>query len=729
MRKAVILSLVFSVGAISLAGPPPTKKTPVTETIHGVELVDEYRWLEGDNSDPQAMGKPTEEVEQWTRAQNAYTRSVLDALPGRAELEARIRELMEVGSVSAPRMALNRYFYTKREGAQAQGVVYVRNGLNGKPIELLNPNTLDESGLLTVSWFEPSDDGSLLAFGMYRSGDENSTLYVMDVDTGKWLADEIPGKVRGVDWMPDGQSFFYSNLEDVNNPYSGQVKFHRLGTHEREDIVLFSQDDFVDIYRNAGTYSAKQIEDVSKTYGPFAYASDNGRWLIVGYYTGTRSNDLWAMDLSRWARTGEKTLVPILSDTIHSKAAGYGPVIGDTLFLQTTLDALNGRVVGIDLNNPAPAAWKTIVPHSETKVIQNISVARGMLAVEYLVNATTRIERFAFDGRPLGEITLPGIGSASLVTNDDRTEAFLSFTSFNEPRSIYRVDLATDERTLWERPDVPVDPSGVEVKQVWYDSKDGTKVSMFIVHRTGLELDGTNPTILYGYGGFNISQTPYFSATMFPWYEAGGVFAVANLRGGGEYGEAWHRAGMLENKQNVFDDFIAAAEWLIANGYTSPEHLGIAGGSNGGLLTGAVVTQRPDLFAAAISAVPLLDMIRYQHFLMARYWIPEYGSSEDPDQFKYLIKYSPYQQIVPGTKYPAMLITAGANDARVHPMHARKMAAALQAATASDPETDPILLWVDYDSGHGAGKPLHLRVRDVVDQRLFMMWQLGILDN
>jgi prolyl oligopeptidase len=729
MRLLASSLVLFACPLWAVAGPPETRTDPVTETVQGVEMTDPYRWLEGDNTDPANMGVVTEEVTDWTKSQNAYTRGILDNLPGRAALEARMRELMEVGSVSAPRMAGNRYFYSKREGAQAQSVIYVREGFDGEPVELLNPNTLDESGLSTVSWYRPSDDGSLLAFGMYRSGDENSTLYLMDVDSGDWLADEIPGKVNISGWMPDGERFFYENLEDVENAYSGQIKFHRVGTHWREDDVLFSQGDFVDMLRASGRYSPKQIEDASKSYGPFAYPSDDGRWLIVGYYTGTRSNDLWVMDLARWMRSGDKTLRPILSDTISSVAAGSGSIVGDTLYLETTLEAPNGRVVAVDLNNPEPTNWTTVVPTDAKKVIEGVSMARGMLAVDYLVDATTRIERFAPDGTSLGPVELPGIGSAGLSTDDDRTEAFRTYTSYNEPPSIYRIDLATGERSLWERPDVPVDPSLVEVKQVWYESKDGTKVSMFIIHRTGLELNGKNPTILYGYGGFNIPMTPGFSATMFPWYEAGGVYAVANLRGGGEYGEAWHRAGMLDKKQNVFDDFIAAGEWLIENGYTSPEHLGIAGGSNGGLLVGATVTQRPDLFSAAICGVPLLDMIRYQNFLMARYWIPEYGTSEDPTQFAYLMKYSPYQHIKPGTKYPAMLVTAGANDARVHPMHARKMVAALQAATASDQTKEPIMLWVDYDSGHGQGKPLHLRVRDVVDQRLFMMWQLGMMNN
>ncbi|MBX3322863.1 MAG: S9 family peptidase [Phycisphaeraceae bacterium] len=728
LRSSLVFVLAFG-GASVLAGPPQTSKTVVRDTLHGVEIVDEYRWLEGDNADPARMGLPTEAVTAWTHEQNAYTRSVLDALPGRAQLEARMQQLMEVGSVGAPAMAGERYFYTKREGTQAQAVLYVRHGIDAEPVELINPNTMDASGLLTLSWFSPSDDGRLLAFGMYRAGDENSTLYLMDVERRALLADEIPGKVRAPDWLADGRRFVYGNLESTADPYSGQIKIHEVGKHWREDATLFSQRDFVEMYRSAGRYTAKQIDDVAKTWGAFGYPSEDGRWLIVGYYTATRSNDLWAMDLKHWERTGEKNLIPILVDTINTGAAGWGPIVGDTLFLRTTLDASNGRVVAVDLNNPGPSAWKTVVAHDDKKVIQSVSAARGMLAVQYLVNAQTSIERFAFDGRNLGVVELPGVGTASLSTSEDRTEAFLTFTSYNEPQSIYHVDLATNARTLWERPDVPVDPSLVEVKQVWYTSKDGTPVSMFIIHQTGIALDGNNPTILYGYGGFNIPMTPSFSATYFPWFEAGGVFAVANLRGGGEYGQSWHRAGMLEHKQNVFDDFIAAAEWLVQNGYTKPERLGIAGGSNGGLLTGAVVMQRPELFAAAISAVPLLDMVRYQDFLMARYWIPEYGSAEDADQFKFILKYSPYQNIKSGTRYPAMLITAGENDSRVHPMHARKMAAAMQAATVSDPAEAPVLLWVDYEAGHGAGKPLHLRVRDVVDQRLFMMWQLGMFNN
>ncbi|MEO1511248.1 MAG: prolyl oligopeptidase family serine peptidase, partial [Planctomycetota bacterium] len=372
-----------------------------------------------------------------------------------------------------------------------------------------------------------------------------------------------------------------------------------------------------------------------------------------------------------------------------------------------------------------------VVAHRDDVVVTGMQLARGLLVASLMKDAASAYELFTTRGEPRGELRLPGIGSAGLSANSDRTSAYLSYSSYNAPSSIYRVDLATPRAMpeQWFRVDVPVDESEIVVNRVSYTSKDGTEVGMFIVHKEGLELDGDNPTLLYGYGGFNISMRPGFSATLYPWLEAGGVYAVANLRGGGEKGLAWHKAGQLDQKQNVFDDFIAAGEYLVSNGYTRPEKLAVRGGSNGGLLTGAMVTQRPDLFAAAIVAVPLLDMVRYQDFLMARFWIPEYGSAENAEQFEFIRAYSPYHNIQPGTKYPAVLLTAGENDARVHPMHARKMAAALQAATTADPEQDPVLLWVDRDAGHGSGKPLDLRVRDAVDQYLFVMWQTGLLEG
>jgi prolyl oligopeptidase len=529
------------------------------------------------------------------------------------------------------------------------------------------------------------------------------------VDSGAWLADEIPGKVGEVYWTPDSKGFFYSRLADVKNPYSRQVKFHKLGTHHRQDPVLFEQ------YKEG---------PLATTWGPGIYVDRKAKWMILSYWTGTDSNDAWVIDLDHWRKTGEFVKREIITG---ADATFFGQVIGDTFFMQTTLDSPNGRIVAVDLNKPEKANWKTLIAERKDAALQGFSLSKNHLVLDYLKNAATELALFSHAGKPDGSVQLPGIGSASISTDEDSTETFVNFESFNEPKSIYRIDLADRKRELWARPNVPVDPSLVEVKQVFFTSKDGTKIPMFLVHKKGLKLNGNNPVYLYGYGGFSVSETPGFSSTLFPWYEAGGVYALANLRGGGEFGESWHRAGMLENRQNVFDDFIAAAEWLIKNKYTNPKRLAIGGGSNGGLLTGALVTQRPDLFAAAYVGVPLLDMLRYQNFLMARYWVPEYGSAEDKAQFEFIRKYSPYHNVKPGTKYPAVLLTAGENDARVHPLHARKMAALLQASTASDQNEDPILLWVDRSAGHGQGKPLDLRVRDAADLRIFLMWQLGML--
>lgn len=730
IRRIAPVAIVLAAASIALAKPPQTRVEPVKDIVHGVEIVDDYRWLEGDNSDPAKMGAVTPEVSKWTDDQNAYTRSVLDNLPGRKELEAKLRPLMEVGSVSSPRMrgepGKTRYFFSKREGNQNQAVLYYRDGYKGETKLLLDPAKIDPSGLTTISWSQPSEDGKLLAYGTYRSGDENSTLHVMRVETGEKLPIEIGGKVSGFDWLPDNSGFVYRNLADVTNPYSGQVMYHAMKANASSNgggAIVDGKGDS-QLFRQ---YTREENEKLSTTYGPYGSLSKDGRWLVLGYSTDTRNNDLWVADFAKYRKTG---VVEKATITQGEKGQSGGGIVGDTMYMLTTVDHPNGRVVAVDLNSPSKANWRELVAERK-EPITGVSIAKGILAVEYLKNASSAIELFDFSGKALGTLKLPGIGSAGLSTSEDRTEAYLTFTSFNYPTSIFRVDLSKPEAEpeLWERPAVPVDPSTVEVKQEWYSSKDGTKVPMFIVHKKGLRLDGKNPTILYGYGGFKISLTPTFSATLFQWFDAGGVYAVPNLRGGGEFGDAWHQAGMLDKKQRVFDDFIGAAEHLISAGYTNPSKLAIRGGSNGGLLTGAMVTQRPDLFKAVLILVPLLDMVRYQDFLMAKYWVPEYGSSVNKEQFEFIKAYSPYHNIKQGTKYPAVLITAGENDSRVHPLHARKMAAALRAASASDQEQNPILLWVDRDAGHGQGKPLNLRIRDAADERIFVMWQLGMLDK
>jgi prolyl oligopeptidase len=703
-------------GVRTSARPPATRVDPVTDILHGVPIVDNYRWLEGDNSHPDDQGQVTPEVAAWTDAQNAYTRTVLDGLPGRRALEDRMRPLMEVGSVTAPAMRGTRYFFSRREGSQNQPVIYWREGYKGADRVLIDPAKLDASGLTTVEWFSPSPDGRQLAYGTYRAGDENTTLHLLDVDTGARQVLEIPDKTQTAQWLPDGSGFVYQNLKNAKDPYSGQVRFHRMGTEPSADPLLFRQ------------FTKAENEKLATTWGPSGTLSRDGHWLLLGYWVDTKSNDLWLVDFDAFRKSGRVARAPV---TVGRTGEVGGTVIDDVLYLQTTKGAPKGRVVVAPAATPDEAHWRDIIPERADAVIEDVSFARNLIVVTYLKDAANVVEVFDRDGRSLGSLKQPGIGSAGISTEEDRSEAYLTFTSFNYPTTIFRVELTTPsaEPELWERPAVPVDPATVEVEQVWYPSKDGTKISMFLVHRKGLVKEGRTPTLLYGYGGFNISLTPAFSASRFQWYEAGGLYAVPNLRGGGEYGDAWHEAGMLGHKQNVFDDFIAAAEWLVANKYTSADRLAISGGSNGGLLTGALVTQRPDLFRAAVVAVPLLDMLRYQNFLMARYWVPEYGTAEDADQFAYLRAYSPYQHVQAGLKYPAVLLTAGEHDTRVHALHARKMAAALQAATTSDPSTEPVLLWVDREAGHGQGKPLNLLLRDAVDQRIFIMWQLGMLEG
>jgi prolyl oligopeptidase len=698
------------------AKPPATRAQPFEETLHGVAITDRYRWLEGDNSNPADQGKVTSDVAGWTDEQNSYTRTVLDNLPGRKAVEERLRPLMEVGAVTRPTVRANRYFFSKREGNQNQPVVYWRDGYKGANKVLIDPARLDESGLTTVEWFSPSNDGRLLAYGTYRAGDEITTLHLLEVDSSKALDLEIPDKTQAPDWLPDGSGFVYQNLKNPKDPYSGQVLFHRMGTDRSKDSLLFRQ------------YTKEENAKLATTWGPFGSLSRDGHWLVLGYWIDTKSNDLWLVDFDRFLASGkiDKNVV-----TVGADGQAVGTVVDGTLFIHTTKGAPRGRVVAVSTSQPGQAQWRDIVPERTDAIIETVSFGKGVIAVTYLKNASNVVEVFDLTGRSLGIVSQPGIGAAAVTAEVDRTEAYLTFTSFTSPTTIFRVDLATPSAApeLWERPDVPVDPAIAEVEQVWYPSKDGTRISMFLVHKKGLPRNGDTPTLLTGYGGFNISETPTFSATLFQWFEAGGLYAVPNLRGGGEYGDAWHEAGMLGKKQNVFDDFIAAAEWLIANRYTSSPRLAITGASNGGLLTAAVLTQRPELVRAAIVGVPLLDMLRYQNFLMARYWVPEYGSAENADQFAFLRAYSPYHNVKAGTPYPAVLLTAGEHDSRVHALHARKMAAALQAATTSDPAERPVLLWVDREAGHGQGKPLNLRIRDVADQRIFVMWQLGMLNH
>jgi len=701
-RSVFAASLSFTVAATALAGPPSTDRRPVEETLHGETFVDPYQWLE-------ALESESDEVRAWTDAQNAYTEEVLHALPCRPALVERLTELMNVPAIGTPVEAGPYLFHTERAAGANQSVLFVRetgSGADGDRV-LIDPNTLDADGLVSLDWWRPSQDGSLVAFGTSRAGDENSTLHVLRTADGVWTETEISGKVNFSGWAPDNSAFLYSMLTDVSNAYSRVVRWHEIGTHRSHDPILFEQTE------------PQRI--------PYGVPSRDGRWILLGLTDGWSRNDLWAVHVPSWRATGEVERMTV-AEGLDAKFSPEA-IIGDRMVMSTTLDAPNGRLVTVDLEHPSQDRWVELAAERDDAVLQGASYARGLLVLTYEEDASTRIERMSLAGERFDPIALPGIGSAGISTNPDSTRAYVSYTSYNEPRTIYTCDLVDGTLgDVWARPEVPVDPSSVVVRRMHATSKDGTRVPMFVVHRKDLEPGTAHPTLLYGYGGFNISLTPSFISTNFPFYDAGGIYVVANLRGGGEFGEAWHRGGMLESKQNVYDDLYACAEALIADGWTDPDHLAVMGGSNGGLLAGVAVTQRPGLWSAVISQVPLLDMLRYHRFLMARFWVPEYGSSEDPEQFEWLKAYSPYQNVEKDRRYPAVMFTAGENDTRVHPLHARKMAALMQWATGSDQAQEPILLHVERDGGHGQGKPMRLRVEEAADRWAFVFWQTGMCE-
>lgn len=697
--------------ALSAIGPvPPTPKDSVVDVIHGRSVADPYRWLEG-SSAPEIKTPDAAldaRVLAWTQAQNARTRAYFDSLPGRATLVAKLLPLFRTDSLGTPVTRGGLDFYSRRSGDSTNGLYCVRPSAGGDERVLLDIDKLYPDRRTVLAGATPSHDGKRVAFGLFKSGDENTTLRILDTATGKWLPDVITGKAAVDSWLPGGDAFVYSKLADIKNPYSRRILLHRIGEDTAKDRLIFEQ------YKTG---------PLATTYGPGASLDRDGKWLTLSYSTGTSDNDVWVYDFQKWLRTGELVRTTIIEG---AKAFAHTEVVGDTMFLHTNDGAPNGRIFRIDLNKPARGAWEEIVTEPKDAVLSGFSLSKSFLAITLKRDALNHIELRNFDGKFVRELSQPGVGSAGLGTDSESDTAYFGFSSFNVPPSTYKVNLVDDKRTLYFRPDYPVVSENYTVEERFYPSKDGTKIPLFLVHRKGLALDGDNPTILYGYGGFSIGQKPGFNPTLLPWLDAGGVFALAGLRGGDEYGEPWHHAGMLANKQNVFDDCIAAAEFLIREKYTSPAHLGVRGGSNGGLLTGAVLTQRPDLFSAVGVGVPLLDMLRYDKFLMAKYWVPEYGDPAKAGDFATLFAYSPYHHVRAGVNYPAVLLEAGEKDSRVHPMHARKMAAALQAATSGDPDSRPILLSVDYDSGHGSGKSFEMRVRDTADTYLFFAKNLGL---
>jgi prolyl oligopeptidase len=700
--RALIFILALATPAASQsfdAGsrPPETRAEALVETVHGVKVQDPYRWLE------QGEAK---EVRAWTEAQNAHTRRALDGLPGRATIGQRLSQLLSIGTISAPDPHRGRYFFTRREGQQNQPVLYVREGAQGKDRVLLDPNTLSRDGTVALDWWYESHDGKRLAYGLSESGSEQSTLYVLDVDTGRNLKDTIPfTRAASLAWLPAGDGFYYTRfpapgtVPKGEENYHRRVFLHRLGDDPGKDAEVFRREE-------------------KPTEWPGVGLSRDGRWLTITVSRGPGKNDLYLRDL----REESNEFVAIA----EGKDASYSArVVGNRLYILTTEEASNGRIFEVAAANPKRSTWSLLVRESQDIIITSFTVLGEQILVQGLSRAASNIRAFARDGRFLRDVKLPVLGTAgALGGEEDGSEAFFSFASYALPPTVYRYDAATGALSEWARVAAPtLDGKAVEVKQVFYPSKDGMNVSMFIVHRKGLKYDGANPALLYGYGGFNVSQTPTFNRGLNLWLERGGVYAVANLRGGGEYGEGWHKRGMLGLKQNVFDDFIAAADYLIKQKITSSKRLAIQGGSNGGLLVAAAMTQRPELFRAVVCAVPLTDMVRYHRFLIARLWIPEYGTADNPRQFAYLYAYSPYHRVAAGAQYPATLITTAESDSRVDPLHARKFAAALQAANKS---ANPILLRVETKAGHGAGKPLTKQIAEATDVWSFLFWQLGV---
>ncbi|MDB4946279.1 MAG: Prolyl endopeptidase [Labilithrix sp.] len=684
---------------------PTTKKLDLVETLHGTPVPDPYRWLEDGES---------EEVRAWTAAQNAHTRERLDAVAGRDALEREVRTLLQIGYVSAPSIrttkeGVRRYFTTRREGTQNQPVIYVRDGANGEDRVLLDGSALSEDGTTAIDWWYPSRDGARVAWGRSESGSEESTLFVRDVATGEELPDRIPyARYASVAWLPSGDRFFYSRypapgtVPEGDEKYGSRIYLHVLGDDPARDVLVFG-------------------EGRDKTDMPAVMTSPDGRWLVVQIHMGWDRSEVWLKDLAAHEAASGDGWVPVAV----GEAALFEPIPrNDRLYLHTNSGAPRYALHAVDFARPERGAWKLLVPEGED-VLESAIVLAGEIVTTYLHDASSRVLRFGLDGSPRGEVVLPGIGSAGVSGAWDGDELFVSFTSFVVPNEVWRLDLATGgPLTAWSRVRATFAAEDIEVERRYATSKDGTRIPMFVIAKKGTPRDGTSAAALYGYGGFNVSMTPAFSARALASVRHGCIWVTAVLRGGGELGEQWHEGGMLARKQNTFDDFIACAESLVAEGLASKDRLAIIGGSNGGLLVAAALTQRPDLFRAALSLVPLTDMLRYHLFRIAKLWIPEYGDPDREPDFTWLRAYSPYHRVTAGVRYPATLLATAESDSRVDPMHARKMAAALQDAQAAADR--PVLLRVETKAGHGAGKPVSKVADEVTDELSFLLHELGV---
>jgi len=676
---------------------PDTKKENVVDDYNGAKVEDPYRWLEDDNS---------EQTKAWVKEENKVTFDYLSRIPYREKIKKRIEEMWNYPKYGAPFQKGDHYYFQKNDGLQNQSVWFTQKGLSGKPEVFIDPNKLSEDGTVSLGGINFSLNGKYAAYTIQKSGSDWQEGYIMDVATKKLLGDKLIWlKFTGFSWKGD-EGFYYSRFPEPKDEdqlkgknTNQQVYYHKVGTAQSEDKLIYEDKDHP--LRSAGVG-----------------LTEDERFIILGTSEGTSGGEVWAWDMKDPSQTKFSLLIPgfATDPNVIDNA-------GDKLLVQTNDGAPNFKVVLIDPKNQGKENWKVIIPEQK-EALQNVGTGGGYLFASYLKDASTKVYQYTYDGKLVREIKLPGIGSAGGFGTERKYDHFFyTYTSFNYPPTIFKYDIKTGQSTLFRKTEVKFKPEDYEVKQVFVTSKDGTKVPMFLTYKKGVVLNGNNPTLMYGYGGFNIPLTPSFSPSIVFFLEQGGVYASVCMRGGSEYGEDWHKGGMLDKKQNVFDDFISAGEWLVNNKYTNSGKLAIQGGSNGGLLIGACMTQRPDLFKVAVPQVGVMDMLRYHKFTIGYAWSVEYGSSDNPDQFKYLYKYSPLHNLKPGVKYPATFITTADHDDRVVPAHSFKFAATLQADNASD---NPTLIRVETKAGHGGGMPMSKRIELATDIWSFVMYNLGM---
>jgi prolyl oligopeptidase len=694
----IALPLFVATVALATTGQPLSYPAASTGTVvsdyHGMKVPDPYRWMEDIDSPA---------TRAWVEAEGKLSRDYLDALPGHAEIAARLKQVWNFERWGAPVRHGHYWLYTHNDGLQNQDVIFVTTDPATAGRVLLDPNTLSKDGTVALRETAISDDGRLFAYALSDAGSDWQIWHVRNVDTGADLPDEIHwSKAGGGSWRKDASGFYYTSYDA---PKSGDVLkaaneyeklfFHKLGTPQSQDTLVYTRTDDPEWFVGGSV-------------------TDDGRYLVIQANHGDEvQNTLLVQDLAAGAAAPIQPVIP-QPTAVYNFIGNIGP----TLYVMTDDGAPKYKLVAIDLANPDPAHWRTVVPEG-TDTLDSVSLVGGQFVAEYLHDAHSAVRRYTPEGKQLTEVKLAGLGEASgFAGRIEDHETYYSYSGFTTPPSVYRLDLKSGASTLWKTPKLDgFDPNSYETHQVFYPSKDGTRVPLYIVARKGTKLDGNNPTLLYGYGGFNISMEPRFSPAIAGWLETGGVYAMANLRGGGEYGRAWHEGGMKTHKQNVFDDFIGAAEYLIAQHWTSPKHLGINGRSNGGLLIGAVEEQRPDLFAAAVPQVGVMDMLRFRDFTVGKGWESDFGSVDNPDEFKAIFAYSPLQNVKPGVNYPPTLVTTGDHDDRVYPAHSFKFTAAMQKA---DPNGNPILLRVETRAGHGSGKPTSKLIEETADIYAFL---------